>query len=124
MSRKTQWTFPDGVTVTLGDVRLWAQTVGHRVSKRDFWAYVRNWRVVDKVAHHKRQGTFLEVCEQAAKDAGITPRRPRSLGTLARLRAAWPSPANDEKAPLEGALLSSGFLYVNREFWSNSFVEF
>lgn len=100
MPRKTHWTFPDGTTVTASEVRLWCQTVGRnviRIHHRDFWSHVRIWGIVPKVAHHKRNGTFTAVVNQAAADAGITLRKPRTPGTLTRLRQTWHTSANDER---------------------------
>ena len=94
MPRKQKWEV-GGVTVTRSHIRLWMQSVAHRIPPRQWDYYVKNWQVPHKIAGELRRGTFHETVQRAAADAGVKLRKPRSPSTISRLRQSWPSPAND-----------------------------
>lgn len=85
MPRPTQWEM-FGQVVTRADVRRWCQSVGSRVAPRNHWQYVRDWGVIEKIARAKQRGVFEETVDQAAAYSGVTVRKPRNPGVLARCR--------------------------------------
>lgn len=94
MPKKKSWEF-DGITVTAGHVRHWMQSVAHRIPARNWDHYVTAWSVPEKIARAIEAGTFDQVVNQAAADAGVTLRKRRRPNTIWRLRQAWPEAAND-----------------------------
>ena len=85
----------DGQVVTSADIRQWLQSVAVNIPARNHWSYVRNYRVVEKIARAKAAGEFETLIDQAANRAGIKVRAPRKMGVLARLRVL--PAANDDR---------------------------
>lgn len=96
MPKKKSWEF-DGITVTAGHVRHWMQSVAHRIPARNWDHYITAWSVPEKIARAIEAGTFDQVVNQAAIDAGVTLRKRRRPNTIWRLRQAWPEAANDSQ---------------------------
>lgn len=94
MPRKRTWEV-DGITVTRAHVRLWMQSVAHRVPERQWSKYIAAWAVPHKVARELASGTFLDTVHQAAANAGVKLRKPRSPNRLTRIMKAWPMAANE-----------------------------
>lgn len=97
MPSKRVWVV-DGITVTRADVRQWMQSVGHRVPTRMERDYIARFDVIGKIARHKAAGIFESTIARASADAGLTVRKARSPGKLARIAHAWPEAANEKGA--------------------------
>lgn len=87
--------------MTRAHVRQWLQSVAHRVPSRLWGEYVRGWDVPARIARELAAGTFERTVAQAAAAAGVTVRRARRPGTLARLRRDWPQAANQAGGPAD-----------------------
>ena len=95
MPRRQKWEFPGGIVVTRAHVRMWMQSVGHRVPERRWHYYIKWCDVPGKIAAELSRGTFESTIERHARDACINVRKARTPGTLARVRASWPVACND-----------------------------
>lgn len=85
MPRPSQWLIA-GQVVTRADVRRWCQSIGARISPANHWQYVRDYRVIQKIAEAKASGVLDTLIDQAAQNAGVRVRKPRQPGALARAR--------------------------------------
>jgi hypothetical protein len=85
----------DGVIVTDAHVRAWMLSVARHIPPLNWPAYIRSWSVHEKIARQLRAGTFDQVVNQEAQDAGITLRKRRRPNTIWALRQVWPHAAND-----------------------------
>ena len=87
MFRRGGWTV-EGVHVLRSDVQRWMDTVGRRCPDGRTEAYIRDYRVPEKIARLKAAGTFerviaLEAAQLGCVIAGLgTPRRPLPLVTM------------------------------------------
>ncbi|CAN5343920.1 hypothetical protein BH11PSE9_BH11PSE9_21040 [soil metagenome] len=70
MFRHGGWVI-EGVPVLRGDVARWMATVGSRCPRGEEQRYVRDYRVVEKIAKLKAAGALESVMVKAASQMGV-----------------------------------------------------